>query len=363
MSTELNPAVDVRRKTASVELYPTIGRRLPGEPAWQVAVQGRVMRPWADNIQRRLVMQLLRRTVRITENEMKSSILSERLADFWIRPCRNHRIQIQLDGSEHILPKRSRSSGHFLSPLRVPFAMARHGGDQAGNLVMTTARDNEGDSSATTARLIPPCGTTVISDIDDTIKVSEVLDRRQMFRNAFLDTYRAVEGMAQTYRKWAEEGCEFHYVSSSPWQLFRPLDMFIQEEGFPSGSYHLRTFRLRDPNNFQLKLAGTRSKRKAIRTLLKWYPFRQFVLIGDGGEKDAKLYAKVALKHGHQIAQICIRRLPDPTGELERTVRHALRDLPRSKWQLFEHGGELSHFQAGNSYGWNLQAESAGRFA
>ncbi len=34
----------------------------------------------------------------------------------------------------------------------------------------------------------------------------------------------------------------FHYVSGGPWQLYNPLAEFlIKKEGFPAGSFHMRT--------------------------------------------------------------------------------------------------------------------------
>ena len=358
MSQVSKTALEADHKAAQIELYPSVGRRIPGDSAWQVAVSGRVVRPWLDNLQKRVVLQLLRRTMRIDSEQMKSPVLEDRLADFWIKPCRGQRVRVQIGNAEFDLTKRSRGSGHFLSNVRVPFTVARQTDECAGDLSVTTvdslAPNTAIERSRTSTRLIPSCGTSVISDIDDTIKISEVHDRRRMFANAFLNPYEPVPQMARLYQGWAEQGSEFHYVSSSPWQLYRPLQSFLAEHQFPPGSFHLRPFRLRDPNNVRIKLAGTRSKRKAIRSLLKWYPFRQFVLVGDGGEKDAKLYSKIAVKHGHQIAQICIRRLPHSNPESERIVREALRVLPQSKWRLFEYGDELTYLKGGSKLGWGM---------
>ena len=342
------------RDHTGVDLYPSLGRCAPGEPAWQVAVQGRVIRPWKDNLQKRIVLKLLSQTMRLSLDEVQSEVFNHRMADFWVKPYRRRRIRVQVESATYHLNKRSRGSGHFHGTIRVPYALCRTTKGCYGKTVVSVSDAKNSEPSATVARLIPPCGTSVISDIDDTIKDTDVTNRRRLFRNTFLNPYHSVPGMADVYRKWEGEGCEFHYVSSSPWQLFRPLEAFMNEHGFPAGSFHLRPFRLRDPNNFQLMLAGTRSKRKAIRGLLKWFPFRQFVLIGDGGQKDARLYAKVAKKHGHQIAQICIRRLPNGNGHSEREVRHIFRELPEVKWRLFEHGGELADLQAGSELGWNL---------
>jgi phosphatidate phosphatase APP1 len=62
-------------------------------------------------------------------------------------------------------------------------------------------------------------GVSIISDIDDTIKISQVLKKRSLLKNTFYSYFKPVEGMSELYQKWQEQKCQFHYVSSSPWQL------------------------------------------------------------------------------------------------------------------------------------------------
>ena len=88
------------------------------------------------------------------------------------------------------------------------------------------------------------------------------------------------------YRDWADRGAMFHYVSASPWQLYHCLSELVHESGFPPGTFHLRAVRLRDPSILRLFLARRRAKRKVIRSILRMFPDRRFVLVGDSGEKD-----------------------------------------------------------------------------
>lgn len=62
-------------------------------------------------------------------------------------------------------------------------------------------------------------GVSVISDIDDTVKISNVLCKRLLLKHTFYSYFKPVEGMNELYQKWAEQQCQFHYVSASPWQL------------------------------------------------------------------------------------------------------------------------------------------------
>lgn len=62
-------------------------------------------------------------------------------------------------------------------------------------------------------------GVSVISDIDDTIKITKVLSKRALLKHTFYNYFEPVEGMSELYQKWSEQKCQFHYVSASPWQL------------------------------------------------------------------------------------------------------------------------------------------------
>lgn len=62
-------------------------------------------------------------------------------------------------------------------------------------------------------------GISVISDIDDTVKISNVLSKRLLLKHTFYSYFKPVEGMNELYQKWSEQQCQFHYVSASPWQL------------------------------------------------------------------------------------------------------------------------------------------------
>src|SRR5206468_1264952 len=94
--------------------------------------------------------------------------------------------------------------------------------------------------------LLRDSGVSVLSDIDDTIKISDVRDRRELIQNTFCRPFQPVPGMAGTYQRWAAEGAQFHYVTASPWQLYLPLAEFVRSNGFPAGTFHMKSFRVKD---------------------------------------------------------------------------------------------------------------------
>ena len=193
-------------------------------------------------------------------------------------------------------------------------------------------------------QLIPPEGISVISDVDDTIKVSRILQKSELFTNTFVKPYSSVSGMAHRYQQWAEQGATFHYVSGTPWQLYPALSTFMSNEGFPAGSFHLRTIHFWDRRLRNLFADAHTYKKPPIREILLRYPLRQFVLVGDLGEYDAEIYSELARECPNQVHSIWLRR-PDevriPIEQLRNQLTALFSDLPTIKWGVFEHGDDL----------------------
>lgn len=175
------------------------------------------------------------------------------------------------------------------------------------------------DGHSGRALLLAPTGWSLVSDIDDTIKLSDVRDRRELLLNTFVRTYQPVAGVAELYRALAEEGMAFHYVSASPVQLTPVLLGFLEEHGFPAGSLHLRTLDL-VKEVFGDGSATPEHKRTRIRALLTRFPQRRFVLVGDSGEADPEIYAALLKDHPQQVQAVLIRNV---SGEARSARRYA----------------------------------------
>jgi hypothetical protein len=189
--------------------------------------------------------------------------------------------------------------------------------------------------------VLPERGVGVVSDIDDTIKVTQVRNQREMLLNTFAREFVAVPGMSAWMRRcaMADRSISFHYVSGGPFQLYPALGRFLQDESFPSGTVHLRTVDL--VQEVFSSGAGTRGHKMAtISRLMSDFPQRRFVLVGDSGEQDPEIYGELARMHGGQIAAIYIR---DVTGEDAGAPRYAqaTQGLPRELWNVFADASQL----------------------
>jgi len=187
---------------------------------------------------------------------------------------------------------------------------------------------------------VPPAGVSVISDIDDTIKVTGVSDRGELLRNTFLRPFMAVEGMSGLYADWAEQGAVFHYVSGSPWQLYPVLSEFFNKEGFPRGGYYLRDFNLGPSGLADILSAPKDDKARWIGILMDRFPGRTFILVGDSGEGDPEIYGEFARSHPEQVALILIRNVTGETRE-DKRYADAFLQVDPAIWQLFSTGDQL----------------------
>ena len=163
----------------------------------------------------------------------------------------------------------------------------------------------------------PRNGIGLISDIDDTILVSEVLSKRSLLANSLTvspEHRAAVPGMAALYAHVLKENAEpessaVFYVSSSPRQLTDNLRRFLQANGFPRGVLQLKE--VASGNGDSLREHETYKLRR-IETILGAYPQIRFHFFGDDAERDPEIYAAVQAKHSSQVAGIWIRRInPD----------------------------------------------------
>ena len=51
-------------------------------------------------------------------------------------------------------------------------------------------------------------------------------------------------------------------------------------------------------------------KMNSIEFLLKFYPEKKFILVGDNGQKDMEIYSEIATRYSSRIKGVLIRELP-----------------------------------------------------
>ena len=349
-----------------IVFYPSVAQRVPGESnVWRTEIRGSIF----ESEKRSLMVGAFREALELKTGGMTSAeetLFNARARLFLVDHERGKNVFIRIGTNEYFVGK-SEADGRFAAQLVLPDSTT----------TTFTAILKSGDARVFNGQIFPleNEGVSVISDIDDTIKITEVRDKQATLRNTFLREFQPVPGMAEFYQKIArtgfaplnrssrrdearsvsgeesqslltsaatrfEGGVAFHYISASPWQLYEPLAAFVVSNGFPEGTFELKEFRWKDRSFFSLFGDPEKYKSGIIEPLLKQFPKRSFILLGDSGERDPEIYGTLARKFPEQIRHIYIR---DVTNEPADSVRYqeAFRDVPVAKWQVFREPGEI----------------------
>ncbi|MEX2174558.1 MAG: App1 family protein [Pirellulaceae bacterium] len=330
----------------TVVLFPGLGHLEPDGSHWHVPIHGEVFANGRQvGLGKRFLLKMLQRAMKVPESAFQTDLFRQRIARFLAADCRGRQITVRLGEGLQVLTKKSRRNGHFFGSLRLPAEVApgpdpSDCGGAARVMLEIHGRGEEVPAIRGKAYLLPATGLSVISDIDDTLKHSYVACKRTLLANTFLRRYEAIAGMSDLFRQWAAKGAAFHYVSSSPWQLYGHLADHLAQEGFPDGSFHLRAFRLRDHLMRRLLMLRRSGKAAVIRGILQTFPQRRFVLVGDSGEIDPEIYGVLARRFPQQVAGIYIRQIEGP-GDTPARYQHALRGVPYEVVRLFHTAEEL----------------------
>ncbi|OXV07061.1 hypothetical protein Egran_05172 [Elaphomyces granulatus] len=189
-------------------------------------------------------------------------------------------------------------AGHF--SLRVPL-------DFLPTHVRVLASDTL--SMVEEVHVIKPKGVSLISDIDDTIKHSAILNgAKEIFRNTFVRELADLKilGVKEWYSKLADMEVRMHYVSNAPWQLYPLLKTYFKLAGLPPGSFHLKQYSGMLQGIFE---PTAERKKSALERIMRDFPERQFILIGDSGEADLEVYTDLVVSNPGRVLGIFIRNI------------------------------------------------------
>lgn len=261
-----------------------------------------------------------------------AEILDARMRPFFCRPiiARSIDLEVFSESGESMVFKsvtETESTGRFNTRIKTPFLPS---------FAIINAGLNHGEIEI---EYVSPTGVSVISDIDDTIKISGVAGgKRELLRNVFVKDYKAIEvqGIGDCYKALERNCAAFHYVSNSPWQFYPTVSEFLKITNLPKGSIHMKTY----PNlaNGIFEPAAER-KKKNLHHIFRDFPRRKFLLFGDSGEGDLEAYMDVATTFPSQVAAIMIRDVTLPGDELSTNRVRQSEDgnqLSREEVEFFE---------------------------
>lgn len=180
---------------------------------------------------------------------------------------------------------------------------------------------------------IPPAATDllVISDIDDTVMYTGVANKLRMLHRLFVKQAHqrmAFPGVAALYQA-LHDGASGQarrpilYVSRGPWSIYEMLEEFFQLNRIPVGPIlFLREWGITLRRPWPRRAED--HKYDMIRHMLTMRDELPCVLIGDSGQHDPEVYARIVHEFPERIRAVYIRRV-ERKPERERAI-NALRD-------------------------------------
>lgn len=154
----------------------------------------------------------------------------------------------------------------------------------------------------------------VISDIDDTVVYTGVANKAKMLWHLFMQDAQdrvAFPGTAALLNalhlgRTGDEMNPMLYVSRGPWSIYEILDEFFNRHDIPVGPIlFLREWGLTLQSPLPRRAKG--HKLALIQNMLELYDTLPFVLIGDSGQRDPEIYARVVEENPGRVAAVYIR--------------------------------------------------------
>ncbi|NJN26660.1 MAG: DUF2183 domain-containing protein [Cyclobacteriaceae bacterium] len=159
--------------------------------------------------------------------------------------------------------------------------------------------------------------TGVISDIDDTLLVSHSTRflrkvSLQLFKNAHSRKTIPMLDHWLEYLKDMNDSShprDFFYVSNSEWNLYDFLIDFFSIKNLPKGVFFLQNLKRGFKDLVSSGKTHGSHKMDSIAFLLRFYPDKKFILVGDSGQKDMEIYHEVVSQFTDRIKGVMIRKL------------------------------------------------------
>ncbi|KAG9231322.1 hypothetical protein BJ875DRAFT_506751 [Amylocarpus encephaloides] len=219
---------------------------------------------------------------------------------------------------------------------------------QGGEVLNVVAKVPQGANGILESKMVyaEPEGWGVISDIDDTIKVTQTSDPIGILRSTFVADATPVSGMPELYaylQTLITNTSPWFYLSASPYNLYLFLSGFRQRY-FPQGTMVLRDSSWMNLGGLLSNLTlGTQQYKVAeMDKMNSWLPKRRMICIGDSTQSDPESYGEIFRKYPGWVHVILIRKVTDIASlgieakNEPKRFEKAFEGVPKGVWHVFE---------------------------
>ncbi|KAF2152594.1 hypothetical protein K461DRAFT_313255 [Myriangium duriaei CBS 260.36] len=253
-------------------------------------------------------------------------------------------------GSQQVqLPYNTTDEGDFDA-----FVPIKSNGLKNGNETSTIQKLNTYVQGASlgnsTAYLVPTQGLTIVSDIDDILRVTKIYEPKEGLLNSFARAFTPWENMPDIYAKWASTvpNMHFHYLTTTPEQITRNYMQFIYAT-YPGGSFDTR------PLNFSDVDATLSIRKFLLQKIFQTFPERKFILIADTSNSDVmKDYPEMYFDFPNQVQCIFLRNTTaTDSGDKFPYDTSGFKSIPQKNYMFFLNADDLSGLDIANGQCYN----------
>ena len=166
-----------------VWFFPTSANQI-SETEWNVPIHHWVFEKEEKSLTRKVTQKLLSEVIEglgVSEEQANTPIVRQRLMWFLVDNERKKQIEINLNGKvEKLNP--TEPNGHANTNIKLQ-NIKKPGGWQNYTVINSVKNSRKYSGEV---QFIPKTGLSIISDVDDTIKISEVLDKKLLIKNTFV---------------------------------------------------------------------------------------------------------------------------------------------------------------------------------
>ncbi|KAF3928189.1 hypothetical protein AA313_de0206182 [Arthrobotrys entomopaga] len=287
----------------------------------------------------------------LTDDDEETRKLVTKRAELFLRKTivgRKISVQIENGGVATLPP--SGSSGISAQEISAPFdsSPAANSVVNISAILPPTFKDGIVKSEM---KIVEPEGWAVISDIDDTIKVTDTLSMKQLLIHTFAEDPRPTPGFPDFYRHLDQvlNQPAFFYLSASPYNLYPFLLSFLRKN-YPFGQPILRDMSWMSVAGLIASVSNGTEEYKTMemrKIIGQWLPNRKYVCIGDSTQTDPESYAAMYRTFPGTIKAIWIRIVTGVNAAEEKTKNStdrfatAFNGIPKEIWKTFHDVSEL----------------------
>ncbi|KAK4096703.1 hypothetical protein N658DRAFT_480175 [Parathielavia hyrcaniae] len=248
--------------------------------------------------------------VGLSRDDQEEGTIEQRIGPFVMEILPGRQIKVDFDGKTQLKLGPGGRNGISSDVKRIPKA-------PGGSLVTTTANVPKGVVGMLKMQTFfaEPEGWAVISDVDDTIKITQTSDPVGILKSTFVSEATPVRGMPELYRQIRElvtPSAPFFYLTASPYNLY-PFLRGFRDQHFPFGQLILRDSSWQTISGLLSNLTlGTEAyKTDRIAKVHSWLPKRNLILIGDSTQGDPEAYGNACRAFPGWIKLVLIRKVTD----------------------------------------------------